>query len=258
MELISIWFLFLTSPCVFLPVIYANFQSQKNENKTVNDTTNAPVTSKITDEDYNTTLSGNLLKNLPDSWEDFCFLEGSKSKNNTLHYNCYIDDASSGKWNFEELRKYMSLINEYYSFKVKCEHGAKISLPQPGKSKNIVKLHVHDCIATDYYADYKNPELDTFPDVMEEYVLINVQIEIGHKAIKEHASLNLSSLPKNLVCGDEETLKILIKRNYTFTFVDDMPIDLIAFGKLGSLQTIDFRHTIVCSKLCIHLRTHIR
>lgn len=246
MEFISIWFLFLASSYVFPRITYADFQNERNETKAINDTTIGPVTSNITDEDYNTTFSGNL-RNLPDSWEDFCFLDGSESKNNTIHYNCYIDDASSGKWNFTELRKYISLINALYSFNVKCEQLSRISLPDKGKSKNIVKLHVQDCILTDYYADDRNLELDTFPDVMEEYVLINVQIEVGYKAIKDHASLNRSSVPNNLVCGDEETLKVLIKRNHRFIFVNDMPMDLSIFVNLATQMIANDRQlTVKC------------
>lgn len=72
------------------------------------------------DEDYNIIYLG-ILRNFFDFWEDFCFFDGSEFKNNIFYYNCYIDDVFSGKWNFIELRKYILLINVYYSFNVKCK-----------------------------------------------------------------------------------------------------------------------------------------
>lgn len=238
MELIQLWFQILGCLCVLLLVTSEDVQKQSNKTVTIAETSSDLGThnsSGMIYGDYNRSLSTNVQKNIPSSYEDFCILNGKGSSYEIYHrYNCYIDKSSSGKWNFSELRKYISLINAFYSFKVQCEKGAKISLPYQSKSKNIVKLYVQDCILTDYYADFKNQELDTFPDVMEEYVLINVQYETSLRAFRENAVLKSSTQPSNLICGDEETLKIMIKRNTTLDIIHDVPIDMNRFAMLAT------------------------
>ncbi|XP_061188089.1 toll-like receptor 6 [Saccostrea echinata] len=199
-------------------------QSRLNDNSTVPLVSNGKNSSFILNQIDGTAFNGSDTESplLPPSWEEFCTLEETETNQSVYPYNCYIDAFSSGKWNFSELRQYIKTKDVKYSFNVRCQNGAKISLPLPGKAKNIIKLHVQDCIAEDYYADYKNPDLDLLPDELEEYVLINVVRVIGVKSMFESLQIKSANLPKNVVCGDDETLKIKTEQNETFQFIHDL------------------------------------
>ena len=170
----------------------------------------------------NSTVLETHISYLPPYWNDFCTLQNITQESVDLYsYFCHINTSTSGRWNFTELRSYIKSKNVKYIFDVRCKDNASISLPRNAKGKNILKLFVRDCVATDYYADFQNPELDFYPDELEEYVLINVNhlisvIAMGHSLLK-----NIDSLPKNVECGDDETLKIKMERNITFAFKDD-------------------------------------
>ncbi|XP_048776451.1 toll-like receptor 2 type-2 [Ostrea edulis] len=181
---------------------------------------------------------------LPPSWDEFCTLQGEEANSTYNPYYCFIDGTSSGKWNFSVLRKHISSKNVKYSFDVQCQKGAKISLPLAAKGKNIIKLHVRDCMADDYYADFQNPELNSFPDELEEYIMINVIRLIGVKSMFENLQRKSANLPKNVVCGDEETLKVKIERNETFSFINDLDNPERAmemFRTIGTRNIIDKR-----------------
>jgi Leucine-rich repeat (LRR) protein len=81
---------------------------------------------------------------------------------------------------------------------------------------------VRDCSTTDYYADYQNPDIDSFPDELEEYVMINVNRLIGLKSMFESMQRKSATLPRNVLCGNEETLRIKIVRNETYSFINDL------------------------------------
>ncbi|XP_062606162.1 toll-like receptor 1 [Saccostrea cucullata] len=217
-------------------------QSQLNDNSTLPTVSNwnSFTLTEINGTDFNTSDTESSL--LPPFWEEFCTLEET---NQLLYsYHCYIDDSSSGKWNFSELRQYILRKDVKYSFNVHCHNGAKISLPVPGKAKNIIKLYVRDCVADDYYADYKNSDLDLLPDELEEYVLINVVRVIGVKSMLDSLQIKSADLPKNVVCGDDETLTIKTEQNETFQFIHDFINQDEAtemFGKVAADNIIDKR-----------------
>lgn len=169
----------------------------------------------------NVTDTGNSY--LPPSWDDFCTQsEIVQYTVTTYAYFCIINSTSSGRWNFSELRSYVSTRDAKYSFDVRCENGANISLPLNAKATNIRKLRVRDCIATDYYADYLNYALDDFPDELEEYVLINIKYLLSVQSMIHSYRKQSDILPKNVECGDDETLRIKIERNITYIFSNDV------------------------------------
>lgn len=169
----------------------------------------------------NVTDTGNSY--LPPSWDDFCTQsETVQNTVTTYAYLCIINSTSSGRWNFSELRSYVSTRDAKYSFDVRCENGANISLPLNAKATNIRKLRVRDCIATDYYADYLNYALDDFPDELEEYVLINIKYLLSVQSMIHSYRKQSDILPKNVECGDDETLRIKIERNITYIFSNDV------------------------------------
>lgn len=169
----------------------------------------------------NVTDTGNSY--LPPSWDDFCTQsEIVQNTVTTYAYLCIINSTSSGRWNFSELRSYVSTRDAKYSFDVRCENGANISLPLNAKATNIRKLRVRDCIATDYYADYLNYALDDFPDELEEYVLINIKYLLSVQSMIHSYRKQSDILPKNVECGDDETLRIKIERNITYIFSNDV------------------------------------
>ncbi|XP_062606172.1 toll-like receptor 1 [Saccostrea cucullata] len=160
---------------------------------------------------------------LPPNWEEFCVLQ-EKDANLKIHqYICLINTSVSGKWNFSVLRQHILSKDIKYGFDVRCQNGAKISLPDSAKGKNIIKLIVRDCVAVDYFSDYQNLDLDSYPDELEEYVIINVQRLISAKALIKNLQRKYETLQKNLICGDEETLKVKIERNESFPINFDVP-----------------------------------
>ncbi|XP_078323688.1 toll-like receptor 6 [Crassostrea virginica] len=196
-------------------------------------------------EKLNKTTSIVLPGSLPPAWEEFCSLQGKDSYHQQpyYHYSCYIDQTSTGKWNFSQLRTYISTSNASYSFNVQCQTGAKISLPYQNKASNIIKLTVYNCVTVDYFLDFKNHEIDSMPDAMEELRLINVQKQIRVSDFKVNLNLKTDTLPGNLICGDEETLKIVIKRNCSFIIDFDAPIDLNLFGIIATGNILDSRRS---------------
>ncbi|XP_062606171.1 uncharacterized protein LOC134267982 [Saccostrea cucullata] len=190
---------------------------------------------------------------LPPNWEEFCVLQ-EKDASLTIHqYICLINASFSGKWNFSVLRQHIFSKDIKYGFDVRCQNGAKISLPLSAKGKNIIKLIIRDCVAVDYFSDYQNPDLDSYPDELEEYVKINVQRLISVKALSKNIQIKAETLQKNLICGDEETLKVKVERNETFSFiVDTLDVNYTLFTRFATGHIIDTRlspHKCVFKKL---------
>ncbi|XP_061189161.1 toll-like receptor 2 [Saccostrea echinata] len=190
---------------------------------------------------------------LPPHWEEFCILQERGTNQTVHHYTCFINTSFSGKWNFSVLRQHILTKDIKYGFDVRCQNGATISLPLSAKARNIIKLYVHDCVAVDYFADFQNPDLDSYPDELEEYAIINVQRLLSIKQIERNLQIKSETLPKNVICGDEETLKIKIERNETFSFIQDVPeLDLTLFSRIATGNIIDTRlspHKCVFKKL---------
>lgn len=193
---------------------------------------------------------------LPPSWDDFCTLNETNQNNVTTYaYFCVINSTSSGRWNFTELRSYVSTRDIKYSFDVLCENGANISLPLNAKATNIRKLRVRDCIATDYYADYLNYALDDFPDELEEYVLINIKYLLSVQSMVKSYRKQSDSLPKNVECGDDETLKIKIERNLTYIFSNDL--DDMDKEQLGTIFARFIIGRRISSRKCHFANLHL-
>lgn len=178
--------------------------------------------------------------NLPPTWQDFCTLKGTENNGTLLSYECSIDGFSSGRWNFSQLRDYISAKHFKYAFDVQCRNNSNISFPFNGKARNIVKLHVRDCIATDYYSDFQNADLDKIPDELEEVVLINVQRVISVKAMMKNLQIKPENIPRNVNCGDEDTLKVKIERNESYSFVGNLP-NISTFITIASSNIINKR-----------------
>jgi hypothetical protein len=108
---------------------------------------------------------------------------------------------------------------------------------------------VQNCIANDYFADFQN-DLNSFPDELEEYKMINVQRLVGIKEIIENIQRKYATLQKNLICGDEETLKVKIERNETFSFIYDVPhMDIQNFSVIATGNILDTR---LSPHMCIY------
>lgn len=186
-------------------------------------------------------MDGNRDLNLPPTWEQFCSKEDTTNPAAAFSsYRCLIDSSSSGKWNFSELRNYISTKRIKYAFYVNCKNNAQISLPYNGKSRNIVKLHVRDCLATDYFADNQNSDLNQVPDELEEYVLINVQYVISLEALNKTLHSTPENLLKSAKCGDDETLKVRIERNESYSFTGQVR-NASSFWSIASKSIIEER-----------------
>ncbi|XP_048772827.2 toll-like receptor 6 [Ostrea edulis] len=250
-----------TIRCVFLYVCFIGIiqaTTTGGSQREFSKTTTIPFVGTGTNvelDQFNGTISNELDFNLPPSWEEFCVLQEKETNNTVYLYKCYINESSSGKWNFTELRQHILSKSRKYSFDVHCQSGSRISLPLPAKAKNIIKLHVRDCIADDYFADFQNLDLNSFPDELEEYKMINVQRLVSITDVSENVQIKSETLQKNLICGDEESLKVKIERNETFSFIHDMPhMDLQTFTAIATGNILDTRRS---PHMCVYKKLQI-
>ena len=166
----------------------------------------------------------NKSKPLPPGWDRFC-MQVSESvtpyidlPTNTLFYYCHIDQEYTEQWELSVLRLWIKFSPHKYFFKIKCETGAKIRLPWPAKSKNLIGLKVENCIIRGWFDDAQNSALNSIADEMKTLTLQNNVVVLELIEFFSYISA-IDKVTKDLNCGQEESLHEIILRNISYDFV---------------------------------------
>jgi hypothetical protein len=151
---------------------------------------------------------------LPEGWEDFCTEGKENSSDNSVSVKCTIDIYNSGRWNYEVMMNHIAPRSMKYNFDIECMQGANISLTWPFKAINLKALKVQNCILADFFGNYENKMLATFPDALEYLHLSDVVAMVNIYGLMNFALNN----KYNALCVNEKSLIEITMRNVTYNF----------------------------------------
>lgn len=151
---------------------------------------------------------------LPVGWEKFCTYR--RMRHSHLHVDCFMNRQYSGLWKFDLIKNHLAKQSAKYTFNIKCEDGAAISLYWPMKALNLRGISVENCRLDDYFSGYGKE--NNLPDELEYYVFRNNILVID---IKIFMSLVKNPIDQDYDCGNEDTIQYYINRNTTYDFLDN-------------------------------------
>ncbi|XP_033754674.1 toll-like receptor Tollo [Pecten maximus] len=178
---------------------------------------------------YITTVSRLVSKDqfLPAGWEDMCTMR--EIGHNNVYFQCTIETAYSGLWRLDTLRDWISSSTLRYHFHVYCSNWSKVSIPWPVKALHLVSLQVHDCLITDFLSESsfgENSSKAGIPDQLIDLKFVDSEISIDIFGLVTYMS-NIASMPKDFICGHEDTIVDVALRNITYKFDDTNIMDFL-------------------------------
>ncbi|XP_053402632.1 uncharacterized protein LOC128557968 [Mercenaria mercenaria] len=137
-----------------------------------------------------------------------------KGKGREIQLHCIV---FSGQFlDFDEIRAFTSSRHESEKFNVSinCFSGGKIRLPWPFFAKNVVSLHVRDCVNEGFLSERSQPQI--YPNELQQVLLSNIKNKIEmielHNAIR-----NIKNMSKDYDCGHTNA-SVMILRNMAYVF----------------------------------------
>ncbi|XP_061164494.1 uncharacterized protein LOC133173525 [Saccostrea echinata] len=164
---------------------------------------------------YSSRLSDPTKKSqiLPSGWDQFC--TPRRKRPHQFDIECFVSAQHSGKWKFEELKNHLAKQNVKFTFSVKCQDSATISLYWPMKAVNLRGLTVENCRLEDYFSGYGKE--NSVPDQLEYYVFRSNVVVVD---VKKLMSLVNNPIDEDYDCGNEDTIQHYINRNTTYEVLD--------------------------------------
>lgn len=150
---------------------------------------------------------------LPSGWEQFCVPR--RKHQLQVDVQCFVNRQFSGLWKFDELKHHLAKQNIKYTFTVKCEDAATISLYWPMKATNLRGISVENCRLDDYFSGLEKQS--DIPDELEYYVFRNNIIVVD---VKNLILISKNPIDQDYDCGNEDTINYYVDRNTTYEFED--------------------------------------
>lgn len=155
---------------------------------------------------------------LPPGWDKFCVPR--RKRQLQVDVLCFVNRQFSGLWKFDELKHHLAKQNIKYTFTVKCEDAATISLYWPIKATNLRGISVENCRLNDYFSGLVKQS--NISDELEYYVFRNNIIVVD---VKNIILLAKNPIDQDYDCGNEDTMRYYVNRNTTYEFVDSANYD---------------------------------
>jgi hypothetical protein len=121
----------------------------------------------------------------------------------------------SGLWKFDLIKRHLAKQSAKYTFGIKCEDGAAISLYWPMKALNLRGISVENCRLDDYFSGYGKE--NNIPDELEYYIFRNNVIVID---IRKVVSIVKNPIDQDYDCGNEDSIQYYVNRNTTYNVLD--------------------------------------
>lgn len=171
-----------------------------------------------------------------------CTEENVKGGENKLQCIVYADQFLD----FDEIRTFTAARNEKFNTSINCYNGGKIRLPWPFFAKNLVTLHISDCVIEGFLSEKLVPQV--YPNELKQVLLSNLKIKVTVKELYD-SLLHLTSMSKDFDCGHTNAV-VSISRNieYVFPPLSGSLDEMILMEELMSSLTLKkfLSHNTVC------------
>lgn len=171
---------------------------------------------------------------LPPGWGRFCALR--RKRDFQVEIDCLVNKQFSGQWKFNDLIFFLTQQDTKYTFNVRCEDSAAISLYWPMKARNLRGISVENCRIDDYFAGFN--QKNNMPDELEYYVFRNNVIMVDVQTLMTVAD---NAMDQDYDCGNEESVQYFVNRNTTYELLDTSDYNKV----IQSYETLQNRKNVM-------------
>ena len=207
---------------------------------------------------YASTIPGISIK-IPQKWHGMCTVTTDQlyeseftPRTPLTTFKCDVSSEFSGVWTMKELRSLLTPFNESglaFGLEISCAPFTNISLSQPVKVPNLMKLVVSGCVVHDYLAEFDDKIIETIPDSLRFSDMKNNIIALSLMSVYK-TTVNIKNVSKAFDCMHEKTIEHMGNRNTSYTFIEDASVsELSLLGHQFMLDAQRVPHTCEYNRL---------
>lgn len=206
----------------------------------------------------------NGITPIPRDWRPMCtqkldsnilelYVENVTSSGHVIDVFCNVDGSKGDKLLFRTLRDHLRQVRETSLFlQIRCSNGGVVSLPWPMKARGLVGLVVSNCVLTEKYADFGNPDISNTADSLRVLEIRNSAWLSDDSSLDKMTSAEgLASFTSDYDCGQDSTIEYLVNSNVSYVFPatdgGTAAPDAISDTSRNQAAFQDFDHTPIIS-----------